>query len=139
TVLHFASAAVLLLVLMRAGFQLIERYLLLHLSQKIDVTLTMEFYQHVLRMPLRFFENRTTGDILSRLNDAQKIRNVVAGTVLASTVDIVFIVVSSCAMFFYDWRLAFVTLSVLPVFVLIVFGHRRSIRAAQLQAMRDNA
>ncbi len=137
--LHLASAGVMLLAIFRVGFHVIERYLLVHLSQKIDVSLTMEYYQHILRLPLNFFEARRTGEILARLNDAHKIRQAISGTILASVVDLFFVVVAGGVMFIYDWRLAAFTLAAVPLFLLVVFAHRDSIRKQQRKAMEEGA
>jgi ATP-binding cassette subfamily B protein len=137
--LHMASAGVLLLAVFRVGFHIIERYLLVHLSQKIDVSLTMEYYQHILRLPLSFFESRRTGEILARLNDASKIRAAVSGTILTSVVDLFFVVAAGGVMFLYDWRLAIVTLSIVPLFLGIVLAHRGVIRREQRKAMEEAA
>ncbi|MBI3723545.1 peptidase domain-containing ABC transporter, partial [bacterium] len=137
--LHLASAGVLLLAVFRVGFHVIERYLLVHLSQKIDVSLTMEYYQHILGLPLSFFEARRTGEILARLNDAHKVRQALSGTILSSVVDAFFVVVAGGVMFVYDWRLALVTLGIVPAFLLIVFGHRGAIRKEQRTAMENAA
>ncbi len=137
--LHMASAGVLVLAVFRVGFHIVERYLLVHLSQKIDVSLTMEYYQHVLRLPLNFFESRRTGEILARLNDAHKIRQAISGTILASTVDLFFVVVAGSVMFVYDWRLAIFTLAAVPLFLIVVLGHREAIRKQQRKAMEEAA
>ncbi|HZU97187.1 MAG TPA: peptidase domain-containing ABC transporter [Planctomycetota bacterium] len=137
--LHLASAGVMLLAVFRVGFHVIERYLLVHLSQKIDVALTMEYYQHILRLPLGFFEARRTGEILARLNDAHKIRQAISGTILASVVDLFFVVAAGGVMFIYDWRLAVFTLSAVPIFLLVVFAHRDAIRKQQRKVMEESA
>jgi ATP-binding cassette subfamily B protein len=137
--LHLASAGVMMLAVFRVGFHVIERYLLVHLSQKIDVSLTMEYYQHILRLPLGFFEARRTGEILARLNDAHKIRQAISGTILASVVDLFFVVVAGGVMFLYDWRLAVFTLAAVPLFLLVVFAHRDAIRREQRKAMEEGA
>lgn len=137
--LHLASAGVLLLVLFRIGFHVIERYLLIHLSQKIDVALTMEYYQHILKLPLTFFESRRTGEILARLNDAHKVRQALSGTILSSVVDAFFVFVAGGFMFAYDARLAAATLAAVPLFLLVVFGHRGFVRREQRKAMEQDA
>jgi ATP-binding cassette subfamily B protein len=137
--LHIASAGILLIVIFRVGFHVIERYLLIHLSQKIDVALTMEYYQHILRLPLGFFEARRTGEILARLNDAHRVRQALSGTILSSVVDAFFVVAAGGVMFLYDVRLAAATLGVVPVFLVVVFGHRSAIRREQRKAMEEGA
>jgi ATP-binding cassette subfamily B protein len=139
SLLHVASLGCLLLIIFRVVFHVLEQYLLVHLSQKIDVSLTLEYYQHVLGLPLSFFEARQTGEILSRLSDAQKIRQAVSGTILSAIVDVVFVIAAGTIMLLDDARLAAVTLACAPAFVLVVLAHRSAIRKEQRKAMEQSA
>lgn len=77
--LHLLSIGALILVLFRVFLNAFRRHLLLYLSQKIDIALILQYYQHVLDLPVSFFDSRKVGEILSRLSDASKIRNAISG------------------------------------------------------------
>ncbi len=65
--------------LMTSGAQSL---LLAHVIARIDMKMMSEFYRHVLSMPMRFFQSRQIGDILSRFGENQKIRGILAGTTI---------------------------------------------------------
>jgi ATP-binding cassette subfamily B protein len=137
--LNFLSAGVCVVIVFRVAFHSIVRYLLVHLSQKIDVAISMEYYQHVLKLPLSFFEARSTGEILARMSDADKIRQAISGTILTSFVDFFFVLAAGAVMFLYNGKLALVTLATVPFLLVVVFVQRGAIRKAQLEAMVQNA
>ncbi len=54
-------------------------HLLIYLSQKIDIPMILGYYNHVLDLPMSFFGTRKTGEIVSRFQDASKIREAISG------------------------------------------------------------
>jgi ATP-binding cassette subfamily B protein len=114
-VIHAVSIGAILIVLLRVGLDYVKNQLTLSISQRIDMHLSMEFYQHILRLPLGFFESHKTGDILSRLADTATIRNVIGQRLLAVAVDGLFLLPASAAMLIADWRLALVVIGTVPL------------------------
>ncbi|MGH7707457.1 MAG: ABC transporter ATP-binding protein [Vulcanimicrobiaceae bacterium] len=74
---------------------------------------------HLHRMPIAFFTNTKTGEIMNRVsNDVDNIDNVVTGTLVAIVTNVATMVVTLVSMFVLDWRLALVSLVVIPFMVL---------------------
>ena len=69
------------------GLQAFQTYLLAHLSQRIDTEIALGYHHHLLGLPLDFFWNRRTGEILSRSGDATRVRAAASGTSLSIIVD----------------------------------------------------
>ena len=53
----------------------------------MDLALIADYTRHLLGLPLQFFEMRQVGEILSRVNDAAKVREAISGTTLTAVVD----------------------------------------------------
>ena len=85
--LNWLGLGMLLVTLARAGFLALRSYLLAHLSQRIDAETVLGYHRHLLGLPLSFFSTRRTGEILSRMNDAIKIRIAISATTLSVIVD----------------------------------------------------
>lgn len=67
------------------------------------------------------------GEIISRVNDAVKIRNFINNVSIDLTVNIMILVFSVFLMFVYSWELALITLTSAPLFLLIFWGSTVSI------------
>src|SRR5262249_1017437 len=94
--LNALGIGMVLLLLFRTLFSMLRQYLVAHVSRKVDLTLIAGYARHLLGLPMRFFEMRQVGEILSRINDAAKVREAVSGTTLTAVVDgilVVFLVV----------------------------------------------
>jgi ATP-binding cassette subfamily B protein len=89
--------------------------------------------------PLRFFEMRRAGEVLSRVSDAMIIRDAVSGTTLTIVVDATLVVVTVVAMFLFDAVLAVVACLVLPVFMLAVWAHQPFMKRASRRSMESFA
>src|SRR5262249_30420726 len=74
----------------------------------------------VLELPVRFFETRRVGEILSRVGDAEKIREAISGTTLIALVDSVLVVALLFVLWMHDRSLATVATAFVPLYVLAV-------------------
>ncbi|MBA7675693.1 putative multidrug export ATP-binding/permease protein [subsurface metagenome] len=114
---------------------LVVIYLLLHLSDSVDLffrhalgarfiyELRVRIYGHVQRLTLSFFEQTSTGELMSRVtNDVNALENFVTHGVALTTVDFLRLLGSSVVLLILDWRLALVVLVPLP-FIAIGFRY----------------
>ncbi len=88
-------------------------------GQQIDMRLILGYYKHLLHLPQSFFDTMRVGEIISRVNDAVKIRHFINGVALNLTVNCLIIIFSFLFMFTYYWKLALVMLFVIPVYGLL--------------------
>jgi ATP-binding cassette subfamily B protein len=137
--LNALAIGMLAILVFRALFGLLRQYLLVHISRKVDLGLISGYTRHVLRLPLNFFEMRRIGEILSRINDAVKVRTAVSGTSLTAIVDGTLVVISMAVMFYYDWRLAAVASLFVPLLWGAVLAHHPATKRLSRQAMEDGA
>jgi len=104
-------------------FQVITGYfksiIALRTGQQIDSWLILGYFKHLLQLPQRFFDSMRVGEIVSRVNDALRIRvfiNDVALNVIVHTLTIIFCMM---AMFIYYWKLALVMLMAIPIYGIV--------------------
>jgi ATP-binding cassette subfamily B protein len=127
------------LVLFRIAFGVLRQYLLVHLAQKIDLELMLGYYSHLLKLPLRFFRARRVGELLSRMNDAQRIRAFIGSTTLGLLLDGVMFVFASTIMFVSHWQLTALVFAAVPVFVVTVSLMTRAVQRAEREQMEAGA
>lgn len=92
---------------------------LIKTGQQIDSRLILGYYKHLLKLPQQFFDTMRVGEIISRINDAVKIRTFINGVALNLTVNVLILIFSFGLMFTYYWKLALIMLAIIPVFVII--------------------
>ncbi|MEM8672980.1 MAG: peptidase domain-containing ABC transporter [Cyanobacteria bacterium P01_G01_bin.67] len=95
----------------------LRTYLFVDTTNRIDLSLGSEIIDHLLRLPLRYFERRPVGEISTRVNELEKIRQFLTGTALTVVLDCVFSVLYVMVMLAYSPLLTAVSLAIIPVFV----------------------
>ena len=78
--LNLVSLGYLLVIIFQTLLGISRNQLMLHLSTKIEAALSFEYFEHVLHLPMGFFATRKTGEILSRIQDVNTIRQVLSST-----------------------------------------------------------
>jgi ATP-binding cassette subfamily B protein len=132
-----------LIVVFRTLFGVLRQYLLAHVGRQVDLALVAGYARHLLGLPLRFFEMRQVGEVLSRVNDAAKVREAVGGTTLTALVDGTLVVILLAVLWLYDVPLALVATAFVPLLVASAAAHhpaaRRRSQAAMERAARLSA
>ena len=85
--LHIVSVGIILLSIFKLLLNAFRTHLLLYLSQKLDISLILGYYNHVLQLPMNFFGTRKVGEIISRFMDASKVREAISGATLTIMID----------------------------------------------------
>jgi ABC-type bacteriocin/lantibiotic exporter with double-glycine peptidase domain len=95
----------------------LRTYLFVDTTNRIDMALGSEIIDHLLRLPLRYFDRRPVGELSSRVNELENIRQFLTGTALTVVLDAVFSVVYIVVMLLYSWQLTLFSLLTVPLFV----------------------
>lgn len=109
--------AVAIVVMAVLGF--LRQLLLSDLSDRIDTRLGSQIVGHLFRLPLKFFDRRTVGDLSSRLYDLQKVRRFLTDTAISSTLDLLFMPLVALVLFWLQPVLGAVVLAQVPLLLLI--------------------
>jgi ATP-binding cassette subfamily B protein len=137
--LNALGVGMLLVILFRTLFGLLREYLLAHVSRKIDLALIAGYARHVLHMPMRFFEMRRVGEILSRVHDAAKVREAVSSTATTAVVDGLLVVLLSALLWVYDVQLALVASAFIPLLLASVLVHHPAVKRRSREAMEASS
>ncbi|WP_016948864.1 peptidase domain-containing ABC transporter [Anabaena sp. PCC 7108] len=97
----------------------LRTYLFVDTTNRIDMSLGSQIIDHLLRLPLRYFERRPVGELSTRINELENIRQFLTGTALTVGLDALFSIVYIVVMLFYSWKLTVVGLGTIPLFVVI--------------------
>jgi subfamily B ATP-binding cassette protein HlyB/CyaB len=94
-----------------AAMTWVRQYLVIHTGNRIDAVLGTHVFSHMLRLPLRYFEQRPTGVVVSRLHGVETIRDFLSGAAVSLVLDLPFLVIFLAVMFWYSWKLTLVALT----------------------------
>jgi ATP-binding cassette, subfamily B, bacterial HlyB/CyaB len=117
--LHILGVLLLVVSLFEAVLSTLRTYLFVDTTNRIDMGLGSEIIDHLLRLPLRYFERRPVGELSTRINELENIRSFLTGTALTVGLDALFSVVYIIVMLIYSWQLTLVGLATIPVFIII--------------------
>jgi ATP-binding cassette subfamily B protein len=97
----------------------IRTNLFVETTNRIDMQLGSEVINHLLRLPLPYFEKRPVGELSTRVNELENIRQFLTGTALTVVLDAVFSVIYIAVMIWYSILLTIIALATVPVFAIL--------------------
>lgn len=137
--LNLLGTAMIMIILVRLLLGFFQSLFILKTGQRIDATLILGYYQHLLRLPQSFFDNMRTGEIISRIGDAVKIRVFINEVSINLVLNIFILIVSFILMFSFFWKLALIMIMVIPVYTIIYLFSDRINRKIQRRVMEKSA
>ena len=117
--LHILGIFLVVVAIFEAVVTSLRTNLFVDTTNRIDMALGAQVIDHLLRLPLRYFERRPVGELATRVNELENIRKFLTGTALTVVLDAVFSVIYIVVMFFYSWLLTLVALATVPLFALL--------------------
>lgn len=135
------SGIILLAVLLsaRVGISILRQYFLLKQSKDFNNRINNSFFSSLLQLPKPFFDSRKTGELVSRLNDTQRIQNVIKLLTSSLIIDILVSIISSVFLFFYSWKLGLICILSIPVYFFIIYRSNKKILQSQKKVMQSYA
>ena len=115
--LNLLSVIMIVLLLFQIFLGVMKSVLTLQTGQKIDKYLILGYYKHLLKLPQRFFDTMRVGEIISRVNDAVKIRTFINDVSIQIVVNVFIVLFSFALMFTYYWKLALIVALVIPFYL----------------------
>lgn len=137
--LNLMGVVMMAILLLRTFIGAMKSILALKTGQRIDAALILGYYKHLLTLPQQFFDTMRVGEIISRVNDAVKIRNFINNVSLDLVVNVMILVFTLGLMFVYSWRLALVMLVAAPLFLIVYWLFNRLNRKYQRGIMESGA
>lgn len=114
-------------------------HLLLYLSQKFDISLLLGYYRHVIDLPMNFFGTRKVGEIISRFNDASKVRDAISGATLTIMIDTLMAIAGAIILYNQNSKLFFIAIIMIVLYVIIVVLFNKWYEKLNRDQMEDNA
>ncbi|MFM8524973.1 MAG: ABC transporter transmembrane domain-containing protein [Cyanobacteriota bacterium] len=121
--LQVLGVALVVVTMMEGVLGSLRTFLFTEATNRIDLRLGAEVIDHLLRLPLSYFDRRPVGELGSRIAELEKIRGFLTGQALTTLLDTAFSLIYIIVMVLYSWLLTLIALIVLPIQVgLTVLG-----------------
>jgi ABC-type bacteriocin transporter len=133
------SIGIVLLNVFKVLLNAFRQHLLLYLSQKLDLSLILGYYQHVLNLPMNFFGTRKVGEIISRFMDASKVREAISGATLTIMIDTLMAIAGAIILYSQNKTLFGIAVILVIFYGAIVFSFNKPIRDINRKQMENNA
>ncbi|WP_293738771.1 peptidase domain-containing ABC transporter [uncultured Parabacteroides sp.] len=104
--IYLILAGQLMLVLSRASVDFIRRWILLHISTRVNISLLSDFLIKLMRLPMQFFDTKMTGDLLQRIGDHERVERFLTAQTLTVIFSVFSFVVFGGVLLYYN-RLIF--------------------------------
>ena len=117
----------------------VRGFLLAYFSTRLDLTMVSGFIKHAISLPLRFYESRRVGDIVTRVQENQKIQRFLVGQVMLAWLGFLTGFVYLGLMLYYNLTLALVVLALIPPIVLITLISTPFLRRISRQVFKEAA
>jgi len=137
--LNLLSVVMLILAFFQLFIGYSKNIFVLKTGQKIDARLILGYYKHLLKLPQYFFDSMRVGEIVSRINDAVKIRAFINDIAISLLVSLFIVLFSFILMFIYSWKLALIVSIVIPLYGLIYWITNKLNRKRERKLMEDTA
>ena len=133
----------LMLTISRTAIDFIRRWLLLHISLRINISLVSDFFIKLLKLPMSFFDTKLMGDLMQRMGDHSRVNTFLTQQTLSIVFSLFTFVVFSIVLLSYNWLIfaIFMLGSLLYGGWLALFLRRRKVLDYELfeqQAINNN-
>lgn len=133
------SIGIIVLNIFKVILNAFRTHLLLYLSQKLDIALLLGYYRHVLELPMNFFGTRKVGEIVSRFNDASKVRDAISGATLTIMIDTLMAVAGAVILYLQNVHMFGITVIMVVLYLIIVLAFNKWYEQLNRKQMEDNS
>lgn len=115
----------------------VRQWMMLHLSIKIDIPLMLGYFEHIYRLPMKFFSTRKTGDIITRFSDAFTIKDVFTNIALTLIIDVSMALITGVILYKMNTSLFIVILFMTIISIILVFIFKQPYKKINEEQMQQ--
>lgn len=118
--LNVMATALFCIVLFQTILSILRMLVFSHITKLLELSLTGQLFDHLLKLPLPYFEQRRVGDTVARVSELDSVREFLTGTTLTVIIDAAFSIIYVVWMLIYSPKLTVVAFSILPLLIVLV-------------------
>ncbi len=109
------AIGMLVFMLFSGAMTWVRQYLVLHTGNRIDAVLGKQVFEHMFKLPPRYFDHRPTGVLIARVHGVETIREFISGAAVTLCLDVPFLFIFLGIMIYYSLVLTSISLALLVV------------------------
>lgn len=113
--------------------------LLIFINQKFDLSVNMDVYKKVINLPYQYYRNRTTGEIISKISDLEKVREFINNLILTLFMDLPLTLISVIVLYLINPVLFFISLIALSLYILVFLLSKNYINSKTETCYKEKA
>ncbi len=137
--LHLLGLIMLVIFAVQLLIGVLQSSFVLRVSQNIDISLISGYFRHLIKLPQKFYDSMRIGELISRVNDAVKIRNFINQVAVEAVVDSLIIIIAFMVMAVFSLKLALLAYAVIPIYLLLFFITNSVNRRLERAKMEETA
>lgn len=111
-----------ILFVIKAITNFIRNYLLIYLNLKIDVSIILNTFAKAILLPYRYYKNKTTSEVLSRINDLSSVKGFISKVIMVIFLDTLLFIVASIIIYSISFKIYFLLLIISFLYIVIMIG-----------------
>ncbi|MBQ3691815.1 MAG: peptidase domain-containing ABC transporter [Clostridia bacterium] len=137
--LQTVCITIILMYLLRFFIEIMRGYMLALTAKKVDIPITLDYYNHLMDLPVSFFGTRNTGEFMSRFYDTSNIRDAVSTTTLTIMLDTIMTIACGALLCYINTTLFIITIVIMIIYAIIMFTFKNPIKLINHEIMEQEA
>lgn len=128
-----------IVILFRSLTNLFRNQMLSYFNMKVDISLFLNSFKRILLLPYNYYKNKTTGEIISRVNDLSYIKQIISQLLTTVFLDIVLLLFSLVCLYFINSKMFMISFFIAILYVIIIFIYPRFIKTKIYESQAEVA
>ncbi len=140
-IIYLILIAQMILILSRMSVNFIRRWILLHMSMRINISLISDFFIKLMKLPMSYFDTKLTGDILQRIDDHERVERFLTVRTLETIFSFFTLVVFGIVLWVYSLKIFiifFIGSILYTLWILVFLKKRRELDYKNFEARANN-
>ena len=117
----------------------LRNILLFYLNQKIDLSIITSTIDKIIHLPYSYYKNKTTGEMVARINDLTYLKNIISKIITTIILDILLVISVLIILFILNWQMTIMLLIITIIYLLVFIIYRSSIKKATNEIQVNSA
>ncbi len=128
-----------LLFISKMFFEFLRNLILIFLNKKIDKDLTNKVFEQIIHLPYSYYHGKTTGEVVSRINDLAYVRGLISNVSLSLFIDMPLSIITMIILIYLNSKLFFVVFLIFALYLLIILIFKNNLRNLVFKENQEKA
>ena len=133
------SSIFLIVVIIKSTLNYFRNELLIYLNQKIDLSIFIYSFKKIILLPYNYYKNKTTGEVISRINDLSHIKNLLSKLIVTVFLDFLICLIGAFILYSIDGKMFFIAVLIIIIYLVILYTFRPFIKKLTNDTQERNA